>query len=103
MGLTVQWGTNQNVIFEIAVRKISRLPTLKASRNSPTKNYSKSTNIGRCGEFFTAANFDNLAKFEFFFAMKFLEKKPLYVNIIWLKFQVQIINKKKILIIYQHV
>jgi len=28
----VQWGTNQNVVFEIAVRKISRLPTLKVSR-----------------------------------------------------------------------
>jgi hypothetical protein len=28
----VQWGTNQNVVFKIAVRKLSRLPTLKASR-----------------------------------------------------------------------
>jgi hypothetical protein len=28
----LQWGTNQNVVFEITVRKISRLPTLKASR-----------------------------------------------------------------------
>jgi hypothetical protein len=28
----VQWGTNQNVVFKIAVRKISRLPALKASR-----------------------------------------------------------------------
>jgi hypothetical protein len=26
----VQWGTNQNVVFEIAARKLSRLPTLKA-------------------------------------------------------------------------
>jgi len=29
---TLQWGTNQNVVFEFAVRKISILPTLKASR-----------------------------------------------------------------------
>jgi hypothetical protein len=31
-GMVVQWGTNQNVVFTIAVRKLSRLPTLKASR-----------------------------------------------------------------------
>jgi hypothetical protein len=30
-----------------------------------TKSYSKSTNIGSCGNFFTAANFDSLPKFEF--------------------------------------
>jgi len=28
----VQWGTNQNVVFEIAAKKLSRLPTLKAFR-----------------------------------------------------------------------
>jgi len=28
----VQWGNNQNVVFEIAARKLSRLPTLKAFR-----------------------------------------------------------------------
>jgi hypothetical protein len=28
------------------------------------KSYSKSTNIGSCGKFFTAANFDNLPNFE---------------------------------------
>jgi len=29
---TVQWGRNQNVVFEFAMREISVLPTLKASR-----------------------------------------------------------------------
>jgi hypothetical protein len=37
----VQWGTNQNVVFEIAARKLSRLPTLKAFRE--LKNWYFST------------------------------------------------------------
>jgi hypothetical protein len=32
-------------------------------KDTPTKSYSKSTNIGSCGKFFTAANFDNLPNF----------------------------------------
>jgi hypothetical protein len=62
-------------LSQLYVRQISR------PKDPPTKSYSKSTNIGSCGEFFTAANFDSLPKFKFFFfAMKFLEQRPLYVN-----------------------
>jgi len=39
----VQWGTNQNVVFEIAARKLSRLPTLKACRE--LKNWYFSTSF----------------------------------------------------------
>jgi len=39
----------------------------------------------------------------FFFAMKILEQKLLYVNKICSKFQGQKINKRKIITIYQHV
>jgi len=41
MSTLVQWGTNQNVVFEIAARKLSRLPTLKAFRE--LKNWYFST------------------------------------------------------------
>jgi hypothetical protein len=110
----VQWGTNQNVVFEIAMRKLSRLPTLKASRELknwyfPSKfsakhyllvSYMHTKFQGQmiyqkkviqnlptlvAVEMFsllpTLTTFQSLKYFSF--AMKFLEKKPLYVSNIW--------------------
>jgi len=57
--------------------------------------------VGKC--FSLLPNLTNFQKLNcFFFAMKFLEKKLLYVNNICSKFQGQKINTKKILTIYQH-
>jgi len=67
--LHVQWGTNQNVVFEIAVRKISRLPTLKVSRE--LKNW--------------------------YFPTKFLPKHFIYVNYRYAKFQGQKIHQQKVI------
>ena len=44
------------------IRQISR------PKDPPEKSYSKSTNIGSCGEFFTVANFDSLPKLELLFS-----------------------------------
>jgi hypothetical protein len=69
---------------------------LSRPKDALAKSYSKSTNIGSCGEFFTAANFDSLPKFELLFSChEVLEQKPFCVNNIWYKFQDQIINKTK--------
>jgi len=69
------------------MQQISRPETLRKERCL------KSTNMYSCEMSFTAANFDSLSKK--FFAMKFLEKKLLYVNNIYSKFLGQKINKKK--------
>jgi hypothetical protein len=55
-------------IFSKAL-SLSYLYAYKISRPNDVlkKSYSKSTNIGSCGNVFTAANFDNLPKFEIFF------------------------------------
>jgi hypothetical protein len=68
-GSIVQWGTNQNVVFKIAVRKLSRLPTLKASREL--------TN--------------------WYFPTKILPKHYLQVSYMLAKFQDQKIHRKKVI------
>jgi len=90
----VQWGTDQNVIFEFAVKEIAVLPTLTASQELKNwnftmeflsqhhlyvnytctkfqgqkihqkKGYSKSTNMCSCEIFFIVANFDSLPRIE---------------------------------------
>jgi len=64
---TVQWGSNQNVVFEFAMREISLLSTLKVSREF--KNW--------------------------YFTMKVLTHHHFYINSICAKFQGQNIYQKK--------
>jgi len=63
----VQWGSNQNVVFEFTMREISVLPTLKGSRE--LKNW--------------------------YFTKKFLPQHQLYVDKTCTKFQGQNIYQKK--------
>ena len=53
--------TKELSLSQLYVCQISR------SKDSPKKSYSKSINIGSCGNVFTATNFDSLPKIELFF------------------------------------
>jgi len=65
--IIVQWGTNQNGVFQFAMKEVSVLPTLTAFRE--LKNW--------------------------YFTMKFLSQHHLYVNNTCNKFQGQKIYQKK--------
>jgi len=65
----VQWGPNQNGVFEIAVKEISMLPTLTASQE--LKNW--------------------------YFTTKCLPQHHLYVSNMYTKFQGQKIHQKKVI------
>jgi len=123
--LNVQWSTNQNGVFEFAMKEISMLATLIASRelknwyftmkflsqhlyvnNTCTKFQGQKIhqkkyiqNLPICVAVKKNSLLPTLTTFQglkiYFFAMKFLEQQVLYVNNIVSKFQGQKINTKK--------